>query len=418
MKWRIILTYLGDRPPYLEEVTAISRRLSVATPTKTDRKPDIDPNGGHSNSMLRRPSGARGMGDCNPVMFTAVKPLVSNFNPDRNKSKWWRSPRSVLILAATLVAGSGNAMADGPDTNRTVTNKTDTDKTESGVEVVSIWNGNVPAWNAPAGNERDISTAQSNQVGGKPLIRLTDVADPQLHVYPANDASGQKNKATTFVIICPGGGFKVLAWDLEGTEIAQWLNSIGVSAGVLKHRVPTRDESVKYQAPVQDVHQAMKIVRQRYLGEGGALGLIGFSAGGQTVVRASVDDDDPPANFTPADFCVLVYPAYLADQKTGEFAGDLDITDSFPPTFFAHAANDGHLSKGSVLLHQMLVDRGIASELHVFATGGHGFGGRVSGQPIDAWRSLCESWMRSQGFLIPKNDSMSKSDREDASDKP
>jgi acetyl esterase/lipase len=221
---------------------------------------------------------------------------------------------------------------------------------------------------------------------------------PQLHVYLANE-----DPNTPFIIICPGGGYHILAWDLEGTEIATWLQSIGVNAGVLKYRVPSAGEPIKHQAPVQDAQRAISLVREKYATGESKIGLLGFSAGGYTVIRTAAATTSlygETASPAPkADFCVLIYPAYLVNKENGEFTKDFEVTKKFPPSFFAHAADDVHVSAGSVQLHQRLIDAGTPSELHVFATGGHGFGGRVAGSPTDAWRSLCETWMRSQSIL-------------------
>jgi acetyl esterase/lipase len=265
-------------------------------------------------------------------------------------------------------------------------------------EVLTLWPENVPAWGGTTGEEHDATRADDGLVAGQRVMRIADVSVPELHVYLAND-----DPNTPFVIICPGGGYHILAWDLEGTEIATWLQSIGVNAGVLKYRVPSAGEPVKHQAPVQDAQRAISLVRQKYATADTKIGLLGFSAGGYTAIRTAAETQSlygEAASPAPKpNFCVLIYPAYLIDQASGEFTKDFEVSKSFPPTFFAHAADDVYVSAGSVQLHQRILDAGTSSELHVFASGGHGFGGRVAGGPTDAWRSLCETWMRSQSIL-------------------
>jgi acetyl esterase/lipase len=271
-------------------------------------------------------------------------------------------------------------------------------------EVVTLWPESVPVWGGPEGAEHDATKSDDGLVAGQRVMRKTNVSVPQLHVYLADD-----DPDTPFVIICPGGGYHILAWDLEGTEIATWLQSIGVNAGVLKYRVPSAGEPIRHLAPVQDAQRAISLVREKYASGNTKIGLLGFSAGAYTVIRTAAATQPLYGEATSAapkaDFCALIYPAYLINQASGEFTKDFEVSKEFPPTFFAHAADDVYVSAGSVQLHQRILDAGTPSELHVFATGGHGFGGRVAGSPTDAWRSLCETWMRSQSIIaIAKQD--------------
>lgn len=271
-------------------------------------------------------------------------------------------------------------------------------------QVVAVWPAAPPAWNAPAEPERDTTPDGGRKQGGKSVIRLGNVRTPQLHVYrPKIDDT------STAVVICPGGGFSILAWDLEGTEIAEYFTSIGVTAIVLKYRVPTRNEDVRWKAPVQDVQRAIRMIR------GGAVdgvkadrvGVLGFSAGGNTAAHAalvteamyeSVDAIDD-AKFLP-DFAVLVYPAWLVDENHATtLVDELVVTKDSPPMFFAHAFDDRISAMSSVTLFRELFENGVPSSLHVFNTGGHGFGGRPAGIPTDAWLGLCRDWMKSQGWL-------------------
>lgn len=272
-------------------------------------------------------------------------------------------------------------------------------------EVYEVWPKMPPTWNAPTEPERDTSTEKSNLVGGRPLVRLGNVSVPQMHVFrPAADKASD-----TTVVICPGGGYSILAWDLEGTEIAAWLNGIGVTAVVLKYRVPTRSENEKWLAPVQDIQRSISLIRSGSVKDipSKQIGLLGFSAGGNASARSAtatkrmyqpVDATDE-AGYLP-DFAVLIYPAWLVEKDNpAKLIDDIVVTKETPPMFFAHAQDDGVTCMSSVALFSALKSSGVPSSLHVFASGGHGFGARKSGTPDDQWPELCEAWMKSMKWL-------------------
>ncbi len=273
-------------------------------------------------------------------------------------------------------------------------------------QVISVWPGEPPAWVAPNQPEQDTTGTDGRTVAGERVIRLGNVSAPELHVYrPTKIDHG------TTVVICPGGGYSILAWDLEGTEIAKWFQSIGVTGVVLKYRVPTGGNETRWLAPVQDIQRSISMVRAGKVDgvDAKRVGVLGFSAGGNAAARASLatrrfydpQDAVDEAKCTP-DFSVLVYPAWLVkDDASGALIDELKVTDNSPPMFFAHASDDGISPMSSVVLYGELKRHGINGSLHIFASGGHGFGGRNAGQPTDAWRSLCETWMGSQGWLAP-----------------
>lgn len=271
-------------------------------------------------------------------------------------------------------------------------------------QVLSIWPAAPPAWDAPTEPERDTSGPDSRLVADQPVIRLGFVSKPELHVFrPPQQAT------ETAVVICPGGGYSILAWDLEGTEIAEWLQGLGITAAVLKYRVPTRTSEVKWLAPVQDIQRSISLVRSGAI-DGVApkrVGVLGFSAGGNASARVATAtqrhyeaiDQMDRASAMP-DFAVLVYPAWLVtDQDSSQLIDELQVHEGSPPMFFAHAADDRIDCISSVTLFNELKQHGVASSLHVFASGGHGFGGRITGSPSDRWRDLCANWMTNQGWL-------------------
>lgn len=284
------------------------------------------------------------------------------------------------------------------------------DPPSAAVQVVSIWPDSPPAWEPPTEPEGDTSGPDGRLVADKPVIRLGFVSKPELHVYrPHQPSSDAKQSSDTAVVICPGGGYSILAWDLEGTEIAQWLQGLGVTAVVLKYRVPTRTSETKWLAPVQDIQRSVSLIRSGAI-DGVApkrVGVLGFSAGGNASARVATADrrhyeaiDNIDHASAMPDFAVLVYPAWLVnDEDPTKLIDDLHVNEKSPPMFFAHAADDRIDCMSSVTLFNELKQNGVASSLHVFASGGHGFGGRTAGKLTDAWRDLCATWMMNKGWL-------------------
>ena len=278
------------------------------------------------------------------------------------------------------------------------------DASSTADQVVAVWPDSPPKWDPPTEPEHDTSGPDGGLIADKSVIRLGFVSKPELHVFRP-----QSNASDTAVVICPGGGYSILAWDLEGTEIAQWLQGIGVTAVVLKYRVPTRTSETKWLAPVQDIQRSVSLVRSGAI-EGVSpkrVGVLGFSAGGNASARvatadkryyAAIDNVDD-ASAMP-DFAVLVYPAWLVtDEEPLQLIDDLHVNEQSPPMFFAHAADDRINCMSSVTMFNELKQNGVPSSLHIFSSGGHGFGGRVAGKPTDAWRDLCATWMANQGWL-------------------
>jgi acetyl esterase/lipase len=273
--------------------------------------------------------------------------------------------------------------------------------------IVKLW----PA--KPPGDEELKLPPEANQtkpedklIAGRRIIKLGNVSEPTLAVFrPA------KEKDTgAAVVICPGGGHRILAYDLEGTEVADWLNTLGVTGIVLKYRVPARSKEKLYLAAVQDAQRAMSLARGRAseLGiDAKRIGILGFSAGGETAALAtlftdrqyqSVDETDKVPS--RPDFAVLVYPAYLVDQKdTTKLRDHVRVTKDAPPTFLVHAFDDGVVAENSVQLFLALKKAGVPSELHVFDRGGHGYGLRPTEMPVTAWPKRCEEWLKANKLL-------------------
>jgi acetyl esterase/lipase len=277
--------------------------------------------------------------------------------------------------------------------------------------VIDVWPGTVPDDHGMIGEEH-FREPWSEEA--KKAQWLTNVTKPSITIFrPA------KEKDTgAAVLICPGGGYWNLAWDLEGEEVAAWLNSLGVTGIVLKYRVPRRPgqpEKLPAPGPLQDAQRAMSLVRSK-AGEWDIdpvrIGMIGFSAGAHltlaTATRfgqrtyAPIDDVDK-VRCRP-DFAISLYPGYLVGQDVGEatdvLASYLSVPAGTPPVFLVHASDDDVATvANSAVMYLALKNAGVSAELHIYATGGHGLGVRRGDHPSSTWPERCADWLRDQGVL-------------------
>ena len=256
------------------------------------------------------------------------------------------------------------------------------------------------------GETQDSGETTLPQKPGDTTIRVTDVFAPAIEIYkPAADKD-----ARTAVIICPGGGYNVLAWNKEGTEVAEWFNSIGVTGVVLKYRVPGRKGLPKYAAALQDAQRALGMVRHRAseLGIGpDRIGILGFSAGGH--LAAALSNNFESRSYEPIDaadqvscrpdFSLLIYPAYLVKDKTTELSPELTITPKTPRTFLMMTEDDGLGIEGVFAYYRALKESKVDAELHLFAKGGHGYGLRAPKQlAVSSWPECAERFLRATGM--------------------
>ncbi len=274
-------------------------------------------------------------------------------------------------------------------------------------EPIPLWPGTVPGDKDGIGEEKDTSKPDSGKVAGKPVIRLGNVSKPSLTLFRP-----PKEKDTgAAVVVCPGGGYHILAWDLEGTEICAWLNSIGVTGVLLKYRVPAPRNSPRASAPLQDAQRALGLVRQ-HAKEWGLdpkrVGILGFSAGGHLAALASTNHekriyepvDDADKESCRPDFTVLIYPAYLTVQKEGDkLAPELTVGSKTPPTFLAQSQDDGVRVESSLFYYLALKQAKVPVEMHLYPTGGHGYGLRSSEHNVTTWPQRTAEWLRAMGTL-------------------
>jgi acetyl esterase/lipase len=269
---------------------------------------------------------------------------------------------------------------------------------------VDVWPaGKVPGEPSGIGEE----TEQPLKPDEKPVRRVTNVTVPTLTVLPA-----PPDRATgASVVIAPGGGYNILAFDLEGEEIAAWLNSIGVTGIILKYRVPRREGTPGDKVPdepLQDAQRALSLVRSHAAEWGldpARVGVLGFSAGGNLAARAATafekrtyDPLDAVDEFScRPDFGALIYPAYL--EQGGELRPEYPVDSRTPPIFFVHAGDDRVRAENSVALFLALRKARVPAELHIYSKGGHGFGLRPSDDACSTWPARCADWMKASGWL-------------------
>lgn len=273
--------------------------------------------------------------------------------------------------------------------------------------VLNVWPGPPPGETRSLPPEADQTKDSDALIGGRRIIKLGNVSIPQLAVYRPS-----KDKDTgAAVVICPGGGFNILAYDLEGTEVADWLNSIGVTAIVLKYRVPARDPARRWLAAVQDAQRTLSLARSK-AGEWGfdarRLGILGFSAGGSAAGIAALADgkrhyagvDAADEVSCRPDFALLIYAAYFVERGRTQLAPDVVVPRGAPPFFFAHALDDGIPAENALLLASELKKAGSSAEVHVYDVGGHGYGLRpVASLPVTTWPQRAAEWLARRGLL-------------------
>jgi acetyl esterase/lipase len=299
--------------------------------------------------------------------------------------------------------------------------------TASDVIEIPIWPGIAPGSNA---------SALVEEYQDRPITDGTDIArdrhvsgvtKPSLTVYlPAKEkASG------VGVVVCPGGGFNILALDKEGHDVARWLKSHGIAGIVVKYRLPDPKAGLFVRnGSMSDVQRAIRVVRHRadeWNIDPNRIGVTGFSAGGYLAAAAGTmfDNGNPQAEdpiqrvSCRPDFIAPIYPLVslemerekrariiermlgtpVTDEAVRKYSPDLRVTPETPPAFLVHAHDDGLSVKHSVLFYLALQEAAVPAELHVYSQGGHGFGIRQRGQPISEWPDRWLQWMRAAGIL-------------------
>lgn len=287
-------------------------------------------------------------------------------------------------------------------------------------KVIDLWNEKVPG----AIENKDYKQTVDSDNN---WIKMKFVSDPVLDMYlaPAEKANG------TAVIICPGGGYSALAIDHEGAQLAKWFNSFGVAAFVLKYRLPDNSIMVnKAVGPLQDVQRAIRIVR-RHAKESGInpnrIGIMGFSAGGHlastlsTHFNEKVYEVEDSTSARP-DFSLLIYPVISMDSSithwgsrinllgrnpspelVKHFSNELQVTGETPPAFLVHSIDDNVVPVQNSINYMLALRRfKIPCELHLYESGGHGYGMGKTTDTESTWPGACRKWLEARGFLTKK----------------
>ena len=266
---------------------------------------------------------------------------------------------------------------------------------------LDLWPHGAPGTTASSAAEVDTTTAKDRLVAGKPVIRLGNVSTPTLTVYSPK----QKNTGAAIVVF-PGGSYHILAIDLEGTEVCDWLNSAGITCVLVKYRVPDSGPYPKSSAALQDAQRALGIVRSHAAEwhiDPARIGVLGFSAGAHLSAALSTHfeqrlydpiDEADKISCRP-DFAVIVYPGYLALSEQN-FApnAEIRVTEKTPPSFIVQAEDDPVHVENSTVYFLALKNAKVPAELHLYANGGHGYGLRRTELPVTAWPKLVEMWLQ------------------------
>lgn len=272
---------------------------------------------------------------------------------------------------------------------------------------IKIWPNGLPSGAAEFDAEKAKELIAETKVHPRGHILFVDT--PTLTVYRAPEESANG----TAVVVCPGGGYNVLAWQHEGVALAEWFNSIGVSAFVLKYRVPRRSADNMHWEPMQDVQRAVRLVRhdaEKYKIDPDRIGVLGFSAGGHLTIMSAVQYDtkcyDPidevDAVSARPSFVCPIYAAYLGEgyrDDAAELSALVSVTEKTPPMFMAVTWGDKMRGAQSALLLSRLREHNVPAELHVYQNGGHGYGINKTEYPVSKWHQHLATWLEFNGHL-------------------
>ncbi|WP_294068407.1 alpha/beta hydrolase [Proteiniphilum sp. UBA1028] len=255
------------------------------------------------------------------------------------------------------------------------------------------------------GKMKQVDDLSGKKVAGCPVLRISNVDEPTLTFYPA---PADNNKGVT-LIVNPGGGYNILAYNLEGSEICKRFNSFGINCVLVKYRVPRREGLEKHAAPLQDLQRAIAYTRA-HAGEWGIdanrIGVMGFSAGAHLSAVASTNygertypkvDSFDEVSLRP-DFTILVYPAYLSGEHFS-IASELKVDQNTPPTILIQTEDDKSHINSSLFYYYALKEAKVPAALHLYPSGGHGYGLRNTGHTVNEWPFRVLSWLRDIGMI-------------------
>lgn len=273
---------------------------------------------------------------------------------------------------------------------------------------LSLWSGKPPGETIDIGPESEVIRNETPKT-----TRITNIGNPTLTLFRPDPAKANG----TAVIVCPGGGYGYVVVDKEGTEVCEWLNSLGITGVLLKYRVPIRKDRPRHEAPLQDAQRAISLLRHRAAEFGlkpDRIGIMGFSAGGHVAACASTNfikasypkvDVADELSSRP-DFSLLIYPAYLTlKDQNDKLAPEVPVSDKTPPTFLMMTQDDGVRVESALFYYLALKQSKVPAELHLYPTGGHGYGLRLKDHTAASWPQRAEDWLRSGGWAEAKSSS-------------
>jgi acetyl esterase/lipase len=296
-------------------------------------------------------------------------------------------------------------------------------------KVLPLWPHTTPEPAQTTDPEKDVTTDKDPLISGHRTSRITNVTHPTMSVYLPTTVLNSGAAALVF----PGGSYVRLAWEGEGVDTCTWLNSLGIACLLIKYRVPEQGRYPANFADLEDAQQAMRLARQHateWRIDPSRIGVIGFSAGANLAVLLSSHPDDTHVSTTPAapdvdsaidaraNFAIIVYPAYLINMpeplpnaREGtprptppEFPTLNPIYEPnqfTPPTFLIQAENDRAWGRNAPVYYEALANANVPAELHIYASGGHGFGLHPVGRPEEHWTQLAAAWLRSNSIIPP-----------------
>lgn len=308
-----------------------------------------------------------------------------------------------LLLAGVAVFSGGGAVAQSTQPAWAP---------PAGAITLPLWPSQPPGTSGADPSKPEVNNTKPTDelIGGRPIVKLANVSQPTLTLMKAPGAGS----LTPAVVVFPGGGYSILAIDLEGTEVCDWLTHAGVTCVLVKYRVPGSGPYPKSEAALDDAQRAVGMVRA-HAAEWGIdphkVGVLGFSAGAHLAAALSthyttrlypaVDAADQQS--CRPDYAFIIYPGYLAvSEQNMSRNPEIHVTKDVPPSFILQAENDPVHVENAVTYFQELKEAGVPAELHIYAQGGHGYGLRQTQLPVTEWPSLAERWMRTLGVLPAK----------------
>lgn len=247
---------------------------------------------------------------------------------------------------------------------------------------------------------KQVDDLTGNKVAGCQVLRISNVSEPTLTFFPAP----ANNNSGVTIVVNPGGGYNILAYNLEGTEICKRFNSYGINCVLVKYRVPRRDGLEKHEAPLQDVQRAIAYTRSQaevWNINPDKIGVLGFSAGAHLSAVASTNydnrtyqkiDSHDDVSLRP-DFTALIYPAYLSGDNFS-ISPELKVDENTPPTILIQTQDDKSHIDSSVFYYYALKEAKVPAEMHLYPSGGHGYGARNTGHTVNEWPHRVLSWLR------------------------